>query len=173
VTLVERFYRAAGIDVIKGNMGEIMALVGNASAGVKGVDSADAVPGIDEVARSLARKYGCVVAATGNVDVVTDGTRLVRLHNGVELLKKITGAGCMAGALCAACAAVAGSSARDGAAEGDMLTAVAAAITAVSVAGELAAEKAVLPGSFHAVLFDSVYGLTGKTVIERGVFDVA
>jgi hydroxyethylthiazole kinase len=54
-----------------------------------------------------------------------------------------------------------------------MLAAVAAAITVVSVAGELAAEKAALPGSFHAALFDSVYGLTGQTVTERGVFDVA
>jgi hydroxyethylthiazole kinase len=169
--LVERFYRAAGVDVIKGNMGEIMALAGGADAemGVKGVDSADEIPGIEEAARSLARKYACVVAATGKVDVVTDGTRLVRLHNGVELLKKITGAGCMAGALCAACAAVVGS----GAGEGDMLAAVAAAITAVSVAGELAAEKTALPGSFHAAFFDSVYGLTGQTVTERGVFDVA
>jgi hydroxyethylthiazole kinase len=164
--LVERFYRIAGMDVIKGNMGEIMALAGGAGTGVKGVDSADAIPGIEEAAIALARRYSCVVAATGKVDVVTDGRRLIRLHNGVHLLKKITGAGCMAGALCAATASVA----RDGVTGGDMLAAVAAAITAVSVAGELAAEKTALPGSFRAALLDSVYGLTGQTVIERGVF---
>lgn len=166
VALVERFYRIAGIDVIKGNMAEIMALAGGTGAGVKGVDSTDAIPGVEEAVIALARKYSCVVAATGKVDVVTNGRRLVRLYNGVELLKKITGAGCMAGALCAAAASVV----RDGVTGGDMLAAVAAGITAVSIAGELAAEKTALPGSFHGALLDRVYGLTGQTVIERGVF---
>jgi hydroxyethylthiazole kinase len=164
--LVERFHRTGGISVIKGNMGEVMALAGCAGIGVKGVDSADTVPGIEEAAVRLARKYSCVVAATGKVDVITDGARLVRLHNGVELLKKITGAGCMAGALCAATAAVVSAGAAGG-----MLAAAVAAITAVSVAGEIAAEKTALPGSFHTAFFDCLYGITGQTVIERGWFE--
>jgi hydroxyethylthiazole kinase len=158
--LVEHFCQIAGVDVIKGNMGEIMALAGAAAGEVKGVDSADAVSGIEEAAASLARKFSCVIAATGKVDVVTDGARLVRLDNGVELLKKITGAGCMAGALCAAAAAVVP--------DGDMLAAAVAGITTLSIAGELAAEKARLPGSFRVALIDSVYGITGRTITELG-----
>jgi hydroxyethylthiazole kinase len=159
--LVEHFFRIAGVDIIKGNMGEIMTLAGAsgaAGAEVKGVDSADEVGGIEEAAARLARKFSCVVAATGKADVVTDGERLVRLDNGTPLLKKITGAGCMAGALCAAAAA----------ADGDALLAAAAGITTLSLAGELAAEKTALPGSFRTALIDCVYGITGRAINERG-----
>ncbi|MDR0383256.1 MAG: hydroxyethylthiazole kinase, partial [Spirochaetaceae bacterium] len=135
-----------------------MALAGASGTEVKGVDSADAVSGSEEAAGNLARKFSCVVAATGKVDIVTDGTRLARLDNGTALLKKITGAGCMVGALCAAASAVAT----------DRFAATVAAITTLSVAGELAAEKTALPGSFRVALIDSVYGITGQTVIESG-----
>jgi hydroxyethylthiazole kinase len=157
--LVEHFYRIAGVDVIKGNMGEIMALAGASGTEVKGVDSADEASGIEEAAARLAKKFSCVVAATGKVDVVTDGARLVRLGNGTPLLKRITGAGCMAGALCAAAAAVA---------DGNALAAAVAGITTLSLAGELAAEKTHLPGSFRVALIDGVYGITGQTVTARG-----
>jgi hydroxyethylthiazole kinase len=157
--LVEHFYRIAGVDIIKGNMGEIMALAGASGAEVKGVDSTDAASGIEDAATSLAKKFSCVVAATGKADIVTDGQKLVRLENGTALLKKITGAGCMAGALCAAAAAVA---------DGDTLAAAVAGITTLSVAGELAAEKTAFPGSFRVALVDGVYGITGRTVTARG-----
>jgi hydroxyethylthiazole kinase len=157
--LVEHFYRIAGIDVIKGNMGEVMALSGASGTEVKGVDSADTVKGIEDAAVGLARKFSCVVAATGKTDIVTDGQKLVLLANGTALLKRITGAGCMAGALCAAAVAVAG---------GDALAAAVAGITTLSVAGELAAEKTALPGSFRMALIDSVYSITGETLTARG-----
>jgi hydroxyethylthiazole kinase len=157
--IVERLHRTAGIDIIKGNMGEIMALAGTAAAGVKGVDSSAEVSGIEDAVLSLAAKYGCVVAATGKVDVASDGKRLARISNGTELLTRITGAGCMAGALCAATAACA---------EGGMFAAAVAGIAALGMAGELAAEKASLPGSFRVALIDSIYGITGDTLRQKG-----
>jgi hydroxyethylthiazole kinase len=150
-----------GIDIIKGNAGEILALAGR-EARVKGVDSGGEAEGIEEAVRDLARQYGCVVAATGKTDVVSDGEGLARISNGVEMLTKITGAGCMAGALCAATAAAAGETGHG------MFSAALAALAVMGIAGELAWEKARLPGSFRIALIDSIYTLTGDTLRERG-----
>jgi hydroxyethylthiazole kinase len=118
--------------------------------------------GIEEAAVSLAKKFRCVVAATGKADVITNGERIIRIHNGVELLTKITGAGCMLGALCSATAAAAK-------AEGaDMFDAATAGVMAMCVAGEMAAEKTQAPGSFRVALMDSIYTLTGREIIDRG-----
>jgi hydroxyethylthiazole kinase len=156
--LFRHLHEIAGVDIIKGNMGEIMALAG-VDAGVKGVDSDGDIPGIEEAAKALADQYRCVVAATGRADVIAGNGRIVRVHNGVELLTKITGAGCMLGAICAATAASSG---------GDMFGAALAGVMAMGVAGELAAGQSRLPGSFRVALTDSVYTLTGKTILERG-----
>ncbi|MDR0689388.1 MAG: hydroxyethylthiazole kinase [Spirochaetaceae bacterium] len=161
IGILDHLHEAAGINLIKGNMGEIMALAGK-DAEVKGVDSDGAIPGIEEAVQLLAAKYRCVVAATGRVDVVGDGKRLARISNGAEMLTRITGAGCMTGALCGAAAAVAG---RDG---GAMFAAACAAIAVMGIAGELAFEQARLPGSFRVALIDRVYGITGDTLRQRG-----
>jgi hydroxyethylthiazole kinase len=49
-----------------------------------------------------------------------------------------------------------------------MFTAAVAAIAAMGIAGELAHEKAQSPGSFRVALMDSIYGITGKTVLQKG-----
>jgi hydroxyethylthiazole kinase len=158
IDILDHLYQVAGIDIIKGNMGEIMALAGK-DAAVKGVDSDGDIPGVDEAAAELAHKYHCVVAATGKTDVVSDGKRLARISNGVGMLTKITGAGCMVGALCGATAASSG---------GDMFAAAIAAISAMGIAGEMAYEKAKLPGSFKVALMDSIYQLSGDTLRQKG-----
>ncbi|MHB9292808.1 hydroxyethylthiazole kinase [Hollandina sp. SP2] len=162
IDILAHLYDVAGIDLIKGNMGEIMALAGK-DAEVKGVDSDGAIPGIEEAVTLLAEKYHCVVAATGKIDVVGDGKRLARISNGVEMLTRITGAGCMAGALCGATAAVA-----DTGVEGAMFAAACAAIASMGIAGELAFEKAQLPGSFRVALIDRIYGINSGVLHQRG-----
>ena len=77
--------------VIKGNYSEINALY-QESYRASGVD-ADA---------ALARTRRTVVLASGKVDIVTDGTRLIRVRNGTPQLSCVTGTGCMLGALTAA-----------------------------------------------------------------------
>ncbi|MDR2133878.1 MAG: hydroxyethylthiazole kinase [Treponema sp.] len=157
IGILDHLCAVAGIDIIKGNMAEIMALAGK-DAEVKGVDSEGEIPGIEEAVGIVASRYRCVAAATGRVDVVGDGTRLARISNGVEMLTRITGAGCMTGALCAATAA----------AGDDMFAAAVAAIASMGIAGELAFEKARLPGAFRVALIDSIYGVTGDTLRRRG-----
>lgn len=57
-------------------------------------------------AMELARSAGCVVAVSGAVDYVTDGTRILACKNGVPLLTKITATGCSVTALIGAFLAV-------------------------------------------------------------------
>jgi hydroxyethylthiazole kinase len=157
IGILSHLYEIGGIDIIKGNGGEILSLVGKDTR-IKGGE----IEGLEEAVMDLARRYHCVAAATGKQDLISDGEALIRVSNGTAMLTKIVGAGCMAGALCAAAAAAAtqiGS---------DMLSSAVAALTAMSVAGELAYETAQLPGSFRTALIDSVYTLTGDTLREKG-----
>lgn len=88
--------------VIKGNYSEINALYHEAyrSSGVD-ADAALDVQMLDRVAVRLARAYHTVILASGKMDIVTDGTRLVHIKNGTPQLSGITGTGCMLGALAA------------------------------------------------------------------------
>ncbi|NLG33195.1 MAG: hydroxyethylthiazole kinase, partial [Syntrophomonadaceae bacterium] len=73
---------------------------------------------------------------------------------------KITGAGCMAGALVAATVG----------ATDDPFTATAAGIMALGLAGEKAAASmsTILPGTFRTKLFDSMYSLSEEDVLKGG-----
>jgi len=149
----------ARISVIKGNTGEIKSLAG-CSGKVRGVDSIDDGDGVVEACRDLARKYNCVVAATGKTDVITDGDRVCLIDNGTSMLTLVTGAGCMVGALTAAAA---------GASE-DKFVSTAAAIVAMGLAGGMAAGsmERVLPGTFRVRLFDYMWALTEDDVLKGG-----
>ena len=87
-------------SVIKGNYSEIKALYDSEykSAGID-ADFSD-VDYIKEIAKSLAQKFGCIILASGKVDVVTDGNNTYGVQNGTPQLANITGTGCMRGALC-------------------------------------------------------------------------
>ena len=50
---------------------------------------------------------GCIVVLTGPVDYISDGTTVVSLSNGNELLGKITGSGCILGSIIASYCATA------------------------------------------------------------------
>ncbi|HYG57019.1 MAG TPA: hydroxyethylthiazole kinase, partial [Symbiobacteriaceae bacterium] len=90
---------AVRVTAVRGNAGEIAALAGMSGAGVRGVDSVGGAPG---AAAALARRFGCLVAATGASDLVTDGDRTLEVKAGHPLLAQIPGSGCLASALIAA-----------------------------------------------------------------------
>ncbi len=50
-------------------------------------------------AKSLAARHSCIVAVSGATDLVTDGTRVVGVTNGVPLLTRVTATGCSVTAL--------------------------------------------------------------------------
>lgn len=131
--------------VIKGNYSEINALY-RESYRYSGVD---AEAGLDlgtlsKVAIDLARKYHTVILASGEVDIVTDGIRLVHIKNGTPQLSSVTGTGCMLGALCAAYLSV----------QPDMNAAV-AACAVLGICGQIAqTDKG--SGSFMVNLMDAL-----------------
>jgi len=85
--------------------GEIGTLAG-VKAEVHGVESGAMLGSEEKAAESLAKKTGSTVIITGKIDIVTDGDRTYKIHNGSPMTGKITGGGCMAASLVASFAAV-------------------------------------------------------------------
>lgn len=142
--------------IIRGNASEIATLAGASAeqAGGKGVDSTLAADVVVEQALRLASSSSAVVVVTGEVDVVTDGERLVRISNGHPLLTRVTAAGCALTALTGAAAAV----------EEDPLQAAVHALVIMGLAGEKAAQAAQGPGSFRVALLDTLYTLSADAL---------
>jgi len=139
--------------VLRGNASEILAVAGDDGA-TKGVDSTAASDAALDAATRLAHRYGCTVAITGAIDLVTDGARIVRCGNGHPLMTRVTGLGCSVSALTGACVAV----------ESDPVHAAASALVLAGVAGELAAERARGPGSLQVELLDALSALDGAAL---------
>ena len=155
--VIKRILELGRVDIIKGNIGEIKFLAGDVCE-VRGMDSLDSGEGTLEACIALAKKYNCVVAATGKEDFITNGNHSAIIQNGTEMLTKITGAGCMVGALCAATA---------GAYEDKFISTV-CAILSMNLAAEEAYELCKLPGSFRVKLIDCIYTLSDKKIRKEG-----
>jgi hydroxyethylthiazole kinase len=137
------------IKVIRGNASEILSLRDENSK-TKGVDSLHSVDEAAEAARNLADELHTTLAITGPVDLITDGTRVLRVSNGHPLMGYVTGTGCTATATIGAFLAV----------DKDPLSATATALAFYGLAGEIAAETASAPGSFMIQLLDALYTIT-------------
>jgi hydroxyethylthiazole kinase len=117
---------------------------------------ADTAP-MDDALRSYALHQLGVLALTGATDVVTDGSRIVKITNGDPLMSRVTAMGCAGAAVVAACLAV----------EGDAWVATAAGLLLFAVAGEWAAQRARGPGSFAVEFLDALHGLDRETLRTR------
>lgn len=135
--------------VIRGNASEILALVADTRS-TGGVDATHSTNDAVESARELASALGTVVAMTGAVDFVTDGTRTLSVRNGHAIMTRVTAVGCTASALVGAACAV----------EKDPLIAATAALTYLGVCGERAAAGMPGPGTFRVRLLDALHALT-------------
>ena len=140
---------ACKIGLVRGNASEILALSGGRLQ-TRGVDASHSVQEATKTAGSWARKLRTIVAITGSTDLVTDGYQTIRVDNGHPLMKRITGTGCAASAICAAFMAGAH----------DPLRAAAYALSLFGLAGEWAGEAAAAPGSFQTALIDALYVIT-------------
>jgi len=159
ISFIRKLSHFGSFSVIKGNMGVIKALAGVATK-VRGVDSLDTGEDGQEVCRALAREFGCTVVATGPTDIISDGRRTYLVRNGTEMFGRITGSGCMVGALVAAfCAA-----------NDDPCLSSAAALLTMNLAGELAAEGlgGKNPGTFRTHLIDQVSLVDENLIKKRG-----
>ncbi|MGO2660479.1 hydroxyethylthiazole kinase [Mycetocola reblochoni] len=149
---------AARPTVVRGNASEIIAVAGAGSGG-RGTDSTATVADAEDAARELAVRTGGVVAVSGAVDLITDGTRTARVHNGHILLTRVTGGGCVLGAVMAAFTA----------GGGDPFEAVIAATVVYGLAAERAAALAPRPGSFSVALLDSLDAVTAGLVEQKAI----
>jgi len=149
-----RLLDAAPVAVIRGNASEILAVAGEAAV-ARGVDSVHGTDAARLGAQALARQRGCVVSVSGAVDIITDGTREVEVHQGVPMMTRVTGLGCTASALTGAFVAV----------NADRLAAAAHAMAVMGIAGEVAAAGAAGPGSLQVRFIDALYNL-GFTELE-------
>lgn len=129
--------------ILRGNASEILMLAGEAASG-KGADSGDSVAAAEDAARALAAR-GSVVAVSGEVDFVTDGTREARISGGSALMPQVTALGCSLTALIGAYAAVAAP-----------FDATVAGLAHFGAAGRLAGAKAEGPGSFQVAFLDAL-----------------
>lgn len=152
------------LTVLRGNLSEL-SFVAGLSASTRGVDSSLADQDKDgaQVARAVARQYGCVAAVTGAVDFLSDGERLAAVHNGHPMLSRVTGTGCMTTALVGAMAG----------AGGDPLAAAVGGVCCMGIAGELAYGRAGTTGtgSFRTALIDALSLLDGESFRKRAKID--
>lgn len=150
------------ITVIRGNMSEVKAVAGAASS-TRGVDVNPDDVVTDEnlaesaaFARELAAKLDAIVAITGAIDIVASADRAVAIRNGVALMGKMTGAGCVLSCLVGAYVTTNPAS---------RLEAVVAAIAGEGLAGQIAASRMGEldgNGSFRTYLLDAICNMTAE-----------
>lgn len=121
-------------DCIKGNMSEIKALALGHSE-TKGVSANDLDTVTNETLdesikfiKSFAKRKKCIVAITGNIDLVSNGEICYVIKNGHPNMSKVTGTGCQLSGLITAFIA---------ANQNNKLKATVAAICTMGVAGEI------------------------------------
>lgn len=97
----ETLVKVAKPACIRGNFSEIQALAWKEKT-VTGVDAGQNSLSLvekDRLVAELAERLGCVVIASGAVDIVSDGRELVHNGRGDCWMTAITGTGCMSSAL--------------------------------------------------------------------------
>ncbi|BBO68537.1 hydroxyethylthiazole kinase [Desulfosarcina alkanivorans] len=145
---VMHILRQVDVSVIRGNASEVFSLSDH-SVTTRGVDSSLSLSdGIVDSAGAIARQHGCIVAISGERDLITDGDRVLRVANGVPLMTRVTGLGCGLSAVTGAFCAVAGE---------DLLAATAAAFGFYGLCGQLAFDASDRPGSFYVAFLDALY----------------
>lgn len=163
-----RLLKEVKFSVIRGNISEIKTVY-YGSGSTNGVDAAEVDVVTDEnlsetvaFAKELSKSTGAVIAITGAIDVIADEKNAYAVRNGVAMMSRITGTGCMLSGLVAAYAV---------ANQDDLTKAVTAAIAAEGLCGEMAAKKVEEEGSgtssFRMHLIDAISNLDGD-MLEQG-----
>ncbi len=138
-----------GVDVIRANASEILALAADSGARGRGVDATDPVEDAWQAARELQQKTGAVVAVTGPVDRVFDEHRTAEIAGGHPLMAKVTAVGCAASAVVGSFCAV----------TDDYWGGTVAALSAFGTAGAAAGIDHPGPATFRTRLLDGLHAL--------------
>lgn len=106
----------------------------------------------------LLRVPSCVIGVrTGEDDRIESADAAIVVANGHPFMAKVTGTGCLSGAVIAAFVAVGD----------DSFAAAASAMLVLGVAAEIAAPHAKGPASFEIALLDVLSGLSGEDIVQN------
>ncbi len=135
-------------DIIRLNISELKSICLN-SKNIFGVDSAcgENAEGVIILAKRLAGISGAVVGVSGAEDVVTDGEKTAVIKGGHEMMRKITGAGCMLSSVVGAFAA---------ANSAELFEAVISAFAIYGSCGEKAYRDGIGTASYKLNFFDEM-----------------
>ena len=154
--VAERLVSELDIALLKGNYGEITALVGE-DAEVRGVESVGEYSDIAATAVACAQAYDTVVVASGETDVVATRESAYEVTVGHPTMGEVVGTGCMLGGTLATLAGALDS------AEAALL-----GTAAFGLAGEAAADGQFGefhgPASYHIGFKDAIAGIEDATV---------
>jgi hydroxyethylthiazole kinase len=142
-------------SIIKGNAGEISLLagIGGATRGVDVLSAGDLERGVLE----LARRFGCVACATGEVDYLSDGQAVVRVTGGSPLLPLLSGSGCVTGTVVLSVAAACG----------DAVLGALCGLVAMGIASERAEKRCTGSGAFSPSLIDELQHLRPEDFLDK------
>ncbi len=168
-----RLLENVSFSVIRGNASEIRSIAMNSQSG-SGVDVSEGdlvgdhnlAESIDLISR-LASSLHTVIALSGPIDLVSDGTQAMAIRNGCPMMARITGSGCMLttliGAFCAVC-------------PDDPFSAACAAIGLMGICGEKADERRKIyhtgNATFRNDLIDAVFDSTGRDILEGIQYEI-
>lgn len=151
------------VDVLRGNVAEVANVIGE-SWQIKGVDAGAGEGNMIQIAEQAAQKLKCIVAITGEKDVVTDGQNTYTIANSHQILTQVTGGGCLLSAVVGAFIAVA-----DPAQAQERLEAVTEALAFYGIAAEIAYEQTAGQGtgSFQMQFINQLSLVTPEIVTAR------
>lgn len=148
------------VDVVRGNASEILALV-DEGAKMKGTDS-DASLNAVEIAKKAHQHLKLPIVLTGKVDVIACDNKIIELHNGSEMLTKVTGGGCLLGSVIAAFLTNE---------EKITIELLEEALSTYNIASEVATKQSGgnLPGTFQVHFIDQLNAITNIQVTENKI----
>ncbi len=144
---VEKLLNEIKFTAIRGNAGEIAHLA-QVAWNAKGVDAGSGNGNLEEIVKTVAQKYDCIVALSGEIDYISDGQKIAKIGNGTALFPKITGSGCLLSAVLGAFLSL----------DENKFELCVNACTSYAIAGEMAGEnlKTYQTGQFYTSLLDNL-----------------
>ncbi|AFL85674.1 hydroxyethylthiazole kinase [Belliella baltica DSM 15883] len=142
--------------VIRGNASEIMSLA-SVNVQSKGVDSSNSSDEALQAGIQLSKETEAVVCISGAKDYIIHNDKIATITNGSPLMAKVTGMGCTASAIVGAFVGLGK----------DPFLETLTAMAVMGVAGDLAADMAIGPGTLQLYFYDALYNLTEEELEKR------
>lgn len=147
------------INILKGNYSELFS-IHHKKLSTKGVDSDNInKEEIIKISKELSTMYNIIVVATGKEDIISFKDETLILKNGSEYLSKVTGTGCILGAIIAACSSFEIS-----------MEAIALAVSIMNISAERASKSKGM-ASFKLSLLDEISLISKEKIKERIVYE--